>query len=129
MTVSITMLCQYAECRILFFIVLNAIMLNVIMLNVIMVSVNMLSVVTLNVIMMNVIMLNVIMLNVIMLKSSHHIRGSRKLMGENFKSGLGRVFNFKLGCFVLRSVLHGIHTHPHSELKQGILKGEVSLYH
>jgi hypothetical protein len=39
MTLNITVLCQYAECRILFSILLNIIMLNVVMLSVIMLSV------------------------------------------------------------------------------------------
>ncbi len=60
MTLSISdnqhkFLFYYAECHILFTIMLNVTMLNVIMLNVIM----------LNVIMLNVIMLNVVMLSVV----------------------------------------------------------------
>ncbi len=39
MTVSITMLCYYAACRILFTIMLNVIMLSVVMLSVVMLSV------------------------------------------------------------------------------------------
>ncbi len=60
-TLSITLLCHYANFCILFIIMLNVIVLDVIMLNVIM-----LNVIMLNVIMLSVIMLNVIMLNVIM---------------------------------------------------------------
>jgi hypothetical protein len=56
MTLSITMLSYYAECHILFTIMLNVIVLRVIMLSVIM----------LNVIMLNVVMLNVVMLSVVM---------------------------------------------------------------
>jgi hypothetical protein len=68
MTLSITGLCHYAECRVLFIVTLNVIVLNVIMLNVIVLNVNKLNVIMLNVIMLNVIMLNVIMLNVAILK-------------------------------------------------------------
>ncbi len=39
MTLNITVLCQYAECHILFSIMLNIIMLNVVMLSVIILSV------------------------------------------------------------------------------------------
>jgi hypothetical protein len=52
---SITMLCHYAECRILFIIMLNIIMLSVIMLSVIMLSVIMLSVMMLSVIMPSIV--------------------------------------------------------------------------
>ena len=61
------MLSYYAECRILYTIMLNVILLSIIMLNVVLLSVIMLNVVLLNVIMLNVILMNVIMLNVIML--------------------------------------------------------------
>jgi hypothetical protein len=49
MTLSITMLCHYAECRVLFIIMLSVIMLSVVMLSVIMLSVVMLNVVMLSV--------------------------------------------------------------------------------
>ncbi len=39
MTLSITMLCYYVECRILFTIMLSVVMLNVVVLNVVMLSV------------------------------------------------------------------------------------------
>ena len=66
-TLSITMLCHFAEShytesRVLFFIVLIVIMLNVIMLIVIMLSVIMPSVIMMSVIMMNVIILSVMVL-------------------------------------------------------------------
>ncbi len=54
-TPSITTLCHYAECSVLFIVFLNVTILSVIKLNVIM-----LCVVTLNVIMMSVVMLNVV---------------------------------------------------------------------
>jgi hypothetical protein len=50
MALSITMLCHYAECRILFIIMQNVIMLSVTMLNIVMLSVIMLSVVMLSVV-------------------------------------------------------------------------------
>ncbi len=65
MTLSITILCYYAEscyaeCHILFTIMLYVIMLIVIMLSVVMMRVIMLSVVMLRVVMLCVIMLNVL---------------------------------------------------------------------
>jgi hypothetical protein len=54
--------CQYAECRVSFFLMMNVIMMCVIMLNVVMLNVVMLNVVMLNVVMLNVVMLNVVML-------------------------------------------------------------------
>jgi hypothetical protein len=36
---------------------------------------------------------------------------------EEPKSCFGQVFNFKIGCFVVKRVLHGIHTCPYLELK------------
>jgi hypothetical protein len=54
-TPSITTLCHYAECSVLFIVLLNVTILSVVKLNVIM-----LCVVTLNVIVMSVIMLNVV---------------------------------------------------------------------
>ncbi len=66
-TLSITRLFHYAECRVLFTTTLNAIMLNVIMLNVIMLNVIMLSVIMLSLIMLCIIMLSVFMLNVVTL--------------------------------------------------------------
>jgi hypothetical protein len=59
-TLSLTLLCYYAECRILFTIILHDIMLSVVMLNVIMLSVVMLSVVMLSVVMLSVVMLSVV---------------------------------------------------------------------
>jgi hypothetical protein len=53
-TLSLTTLCHYAECSVLFIVFLNVIILSVVKLNV-----NMLCVVKLNVIMMSVVMLNV----------------------------------------------------------------------
>ncbi len=44
-TLSIIMLCHYAECRVLYFITLNLIMMSVVMLNVIILSVVMLNVI------------------------------------------------------------------------------------
>jgi hypothetical protein len=44
------------------------------------------------------------------------MQGARKLVGDDPNAGLRQVFNFKLGFFY---TLHS---------KQGILKGEVSLY-
>ncbi len=54
MPLSVATICHYAECCVLFIVMLNVIMPNVIMLNVVM----------LNVVMLNVIMLNVVMLSV-----------------------------------------------------------------
>ncbi len=69
MTVSITMLshnseCHYAECRILFNIMLNVVMLSVILLNIDMLSVFMLNIDMLSVVMLNIDMLSVVMLSV-----------------------------------------------------------------
>ncbi len=58
---------HYAECRILFTIMLSLIILFVIMLNVVMLKVIVLKVVMLNVVMLKVIVLKVIMLNVVKL--------------------------------------------------------------
>jgi hypothetical protein len=55
MTISILTLCHYAECRVLFIIMLNASMLKVVMLNVFMLSVAMLSVVMLSIVMLSVV--------------------------------------------------------------------------
>ncbi len=56
---------HYAECCILFIVMLSVIMLSVIMLSVIMLSVIMLSVIMLSVIMLSVIMLSVVILSVV----------------------------------------------------------------
>jgi len=67
MTLTITTLCikcHYAQCRILFIVLLNAVMLSVVMLNV-----NMMSALALNVIMLSVIMLHVVMMSVLALKN------------------------------------------------------------
>ncbi len=45
MTLNITMLCHYAECRILFIVMLNVFMLSVIMLSIVMLRIIMVSVV------------------------------------------------------------------------------------
>jgi hypothetical protein len=55
MTHSITILCYYAECHILFTIMLNVVMQNAVMLSVVMLNVAMLSVVMLNVVMLSVV--------------------------------------------------------------------------
>ncbi len=54
-TLSIKMLCHYAECRVLFTIMLNVIMLSAVMLSVVMLIVVMLSVVMLNAFMLSVV--------------------------------------------------------------------------
>jgi hypothetical protein len=36
---------------------------------------------------------------------------------DNLKDVFVQVFNFKLGCFVVMQVLHGVHTHPRLELQ------------
>jgi len=54
-TLSLKMLCHYAECRVLFIVMLNVIMLTVVILIVIMLNVIMLSVVMLNVILLSVV--------------------------------------------------------------------------
>ncbi len=54
MTLSITALYQYAECPILFIVMLNVILTNVVMLSVIVLNVGMLCVIVLNVVMLNV---------------------------------------------------------------------------
>jgi hypothetical protein len=66
-TLSITMIYHYVECRISFIIMQRVIMLSVIIVNVVMLNEIVLSVITLSVIMLSVIMLSVIMLSVIML--------------------------------------------------------------
>jgi hypothetical protein len=60
---------HYAECRDIFFVLLNAIILNVVMLNVVMLNVIVLNVVMLNVVMLNVVMMYLFMLNVIILNA------------------------------------------------------------
>jgi hypothetical protein len=62
---SLKMLCHYAECRVLFIVMLNVIMLTVVILIVIMLNVIMLSVIILIVILLSVVMLNVILLSVV----------------------------------------------------------------
>ncbi len=39
--------------------------------------------------------------------------GSAKANGKEYKTGLGRVFNFKLGCFDYVHVLIYADAHPH----------------
>jgi hypothetical protein len=68
MTLSITMLCHYAECRVILIVMLSAIMLNVIRLSVIMLNVVMLNVIMLSAIMLNVIRLSVVRLRVVRLR-------------------------------------------------------------
>jgi hypothetical protein len=64
---SITMLCYYAECLILFTNMLNVVMVSVVMLSVIILSVVLLNVIIMSVVMLNVIILIDVMLNVIIL--------------------------------------------------------------
>ncbi len=59
--------CHYAECRVLFIVMLCEVMLNVIMLRVLVLSVVMLSVVMLSVVILSVVMLSVVILSVVML--------------------------------------------------------------
>ncbi len=93
---------HYAECPILFDIVLNVVMPSVIMLNVVMLSVVMLSVVMLNVIILNGIMLSVIMLSVIMLIVVAPV--FQGLSVEEKKS-----FNdIETSSFVLGSIIQGL---------------------
>jgi hypothetical protein len=56
--------CRYAECCVLFIVMMSVIMLKVIMLSVVMLNVIMVSVVMLNVILVSVVMLNVVILSV-----------------------------------------------------------------
>ncbi len=75
MALNIKRLCHFAECCILFTIMLNVIMLSVVMLTVIMLSVIMLSVIMLSVIMLSVVMLTAIMLVVIAPTGNPYGRG------------------------------------------------------
>jgi hypothetical protein len=65
MTMSITMLCYYAECLILFTNMLNVVMVSVVMLSVVILSVVMLNVITLSVGLLNVIIQSIVMLSVV----------------------------------------------------------------
>ncbi len=67
--ISITMIYNCAECRVLFIIILNVIMLSVIMLSVIMLSVIMPSIIMLSAIMLSAVMLSIVMLYVVMLSA------------------------------------------------------------
>jgi hypothetical protein len=58
-TLGIATLCHYAECQILFVVVLNVVMLSIMMLNAIILSVFMLNVVILSVIILNEVMVSV----------------------------------------------------------------------
>jgi hypothetical protein len=44
-------------------------------------------------------------------------RGAQKLTGENLKVVLGRVFNFKLGYFVMQAIAQYMQACPSIELK------------
>jgi hypothetical protein len=46
-----------------------------------------------------------------MYEACHINRGARKLMGENLKVVWGRVFNFKLGHFVMHAIAWHIQKH------------------
>ncbi len=47
----------------------------------------------------------------------HGMAGSVKANGSEPKSCLGRVFNFKLDCFVMYAIERHIQAHPSLELK------------
>ncbi len=81
MTLSITTLCYYAECCVLFIIMLSVVMLNIVMMNVVMMNV-----VMLNVIMLNVVMLNVVMLSVVVPHKGFHFSSLQALL-TNIRPG------------------------------------------
>ena len=56
------------------------------------------------------------------------LAGSAKANRREPKSCLGRVFKYKLGCFDDVHVFIYVDAQPHLKLKQGTLKGEVSMY-
>ncbi len=93
----------------------------------------MLSVMMLNVIMLNVIMLRFVILNVVAMSFKDHIlqrallkkyiyiscasSGSAKANGREPETCLGRVFNYKLGCFNDVHVLIYVYACPYLQLK------------
>ncbi len=145
--------CHCAECHNLFIVMLNVIMLSDIMLNVITLSDVMLSVVILSDVMLNVFMLSDVMLNVVMLSDVMLIVVAPLLQLKKVAVRLSYISQIISAAFLLRIILffsfikraYLFETQRIERFKakeftngkpswihvtvQGILKGEVSLYH